>query len=382
MKETKNNTGRLYEGDLDGAGYKISIPNQWNKKIIMNSPGWMATGTSSQGHNIFPDGPLAKDYLEENGYAWASSSFNPKHFQPHNRHNFVPYEAAHDLAALHDFFIAEFQKPDLSYISGISMGGNVTLITLENFPDRYDGAMAWSSAVGIATLDYEAHTFVLGCYAAGIDSSNYEGVDSVLELAERSLSELRSNKKARDTFLSLYETLTGGARPFSDKTLEDSYEEAVSGIPLIIAMQAFDNIGYIYQADPITGIDTDEINERAIRIKAAPGIRNIDPNFSLPKGDVPVPLIMMHHTGDTSTPFSVMQIFRKSVDQAGNGGFLVQRAIQAPGHNDMYSFEERKAAWDDLFAWVEQGQKADGDNVLGSLKGIGEKFTNPIRDAV
>ena len=369
---------QIREGSVEGAAYRIAKPDNWNGRLVLFARGWAATGGGAVGPPEFVDPPMGtagSNWLEQRGCAWAATAFNPSHFKPHNPHNFVPYQAVGDMAALHDFFIEHFGCPDYSYISGLSMGGNVSLLSLEHFPRRYHGAVVWSSAVGLTTLDYEAHTFVLGAFAAGITQEEFNAVDSIHALSEeRIMSSLRTDENARKLFAQLYTTLTGGPRPFGEKSLDDSYGEAAGGEPLVMSQKAFDNTDFVYRAPPACGVDSTELNRRVLRMTADDQVRHVDPNFSFLKGAVPVPLLMVHTTGDAATPFSVMQDFRRRADAAGNGERLVQWAVQAPDHGG-YELEEVVKPWEALFLWVEQDVKPEGDDVLGDLRDVGTRFT-------
>ena len=101
-----------------------------------------------------------------------------------------------------------------------------------------------------------------------------------------------------------------------------------------MAQNAFDNADFVYEVNSASGLDPAEVNRRVVRVQADPQIRNNDPNFSSLAGAVPVPLLMLHDTGDVATPFSIMQSLRKRAEESGNGELLVQRAIRSGDHGD------------------------------------------------
>ena len=63
--------------------------------------------------------PGVREGLVAGGTAWAASSFSAN--------GYVPFQGAHETAALHDYFIDEFGSPDYTYITGASMGGAARL---------------------------------------------------------------------------------------------------------------------------------------------------------------------------------------------------------------------------------------------------------------
>ena len=168
--------------------------------------------------------------------------------------------------------------------------------------------------------------------------------------------------------------MTGGPRPFGEKTLDASYVEAAGSPPLVITQNAFDNTKFVYQTPAGCDIDSAQLNKHVLRFKADAAVRHADPNFSFLKGYLPVPLLMTHTTGDAATPFSIMQDMRRRADASGYGDFLVQRAIRAPGHGG-YERDEVLTPFNALFDWAEKGIKPEGDDVLGDLSDAGTRFT-------
>ena len=148
---------------------------------------------------------------------------------------------------------------------------------------------------------------------------------------------------------------------------------------LVIESGAFDNTDFVYEGDPVSGTSAEEVNADVVRIRGDFDVRNTDPNYSNLVGAIPIPLIMLHTTGDGLVPFDGMQIYRRLAIKSGNSDLLVQRAIRAPKHCG-FSQQEQADALEDLVRWVEEGIKSVGEDVLGPLQEIGLDFTDPFRE--
>lgn len=355
-------------GQLGGTAYQIEMPDDWNGRLALWAHGFRG---SDPGLKVEP--PPMREDLIENGYAWAASSYSAN--------GFVPYEGAHETAALHDYFVEEFGEPEYVYITGGSMGGNVTLLSLELFPNRYDGALAACSAMGLGEVDFIGHYVVLGAYAAGLSQEEYDSIDSITELGERILPSLQFDSDASALFERLITALTGGPRPFRHEGFDDYFLRnfllAAEFGPQLL--DAFDNTDFEYPGDPASGVSAEDVNQAAIRIAGDPQVRNVDPNLSNLTGAVPIPLLMLHTTGDGWVPISAMQDFRRLAEAAGNDDLLVQRAVRAPGHCD-FTDQELTTATEDLTNWVENGAKPEGEDIQGPLEDAGLDFTDPIRE--
>jgi hypothetical protein len=90
------------------------------------------------------------------------------------------------------------------------------------------------------------------------------------------------------------------------------------------------------------------------------------------------PLMTMQGTGDLQVPVYQQQAMKRAAMAAGTEHLLVQRLMRIPGHCQ-FSEPEQAAAFDALVAWVREGTRPEGDDVLGDLSDAGRRFTNPLR---
>ena len=99
-------------------------------------------------------------------------------------------------------------------------------------------------------------------------------------------------------------------------------------------------------------------------------------------GRFDVPVLTMHDLGDLFVPFSMEQEYARDAARQGTSDLLVQRAIRGVAHCD-FSTQEYVQAFTDLVAWVEQGVRPAGDDVLDPAtvadRRYGCRFTVPLR---
>jgi hypothetical protein len=89
-------------------------------------------------------------------------------------------------------------------------------------------------------------------------------------------------------------------------------------------------------------------------------------------------VLSIHDTGDGFVPFKLEQDYRRKTLVAGTNDLLVQRAIRRAGHCN-FTAAERNQALDDLVAWLEQGVKPRGEDVLTpDLAHLGLEWTSPL----
>jgi hypothetical protein len=189
-----------------------------------------------------------------------------------------------------------------------------------------------------------------------------------------------------EQFDSVVKYLTGGDLPFRVAGLAQYYTrdliyvgDPASAPSMAPARRALATRDIQYQVDPGIGVSPPELNGNVRRFDAAPGARspNQDPVFADFTGGIVVPVLSLHNTGDGFVPFSHEQDYRRKTVAAGTGELLVQRAVRRAGHCN-FSVDERSLALDDLVAWIDQGTRPLGEDVLtADVARLGLRWTTP-----
>ncbi len=356
-------------GVHNGAGYRIEVPQQWNGKLVMWAHGYRGTGLEL----TVDDHPL-RAFLLSQGYAWAASSYS--------RNAYDPSQGAKDTHALTQYFNGRFGKPSRTYITGASMGGHVTGIVAEQWPQSYDGAMPVCGVLG----DYELFDYFLDFNVA---AQTLSGVGKSYPYAADYLSATVPATKAGLgpffpfalnanglNFKSLVQLRSGGVRPMFEQGW--LYWNGVAGDFLFglgvgdgtlprapgVAVQ---NSDVTYQFDTLAALSPAEVvfNNTVQRITADPqgrrnnGLANVAPTT----GDLRIPMLTLHTLGDLFVPFHMEQEYARRVRAKGASHLLVQRATRDIGHCT-FTPTEWVTTFVDLAKWVEAGIKPAGDAVL------------------
>jgi len=111
-----------------------------------------------------------------------------------------------------------------------------------------------------------------------------------------------------------------------------------------------------------------------IRVRGNSGVEEDGVGVMRLNGEVPIPLVMVHETGDAVSPFAAAQEFRRLADAAGHGGNLVQQAVRRSSHCRFYRGEADHGLVD-LLRWVQYGDVPTGEDFLGPLDDIGREYT-------
>ena len=127
-----NGTNTLY-GTLGGANYTIAVPSNWNGTLVLYSHGYVPPSP-----NLLNPAPDAGDALTgaallQQGYALAGSSYS--------QNGWALQQAFHDQIALLDYFTATCGHPIRTIAWGHSLGGIITAGLVQLYPDRFAGAL-------------------------------------------------------------------------------------------------------------------------------------------------------------------------------------------------------------------------------------------------
>ena len=118
-------------GEINGAKYRIYIPENWNKGLVIYCHGYEEIG-----EEIDPLTAELDDFVKifsDKGFAFAESSYR--------KQGLIIKEGIEDTEALRQYFENTYGKTELNIIVGHSMGGMITLATIEKFHHLYEGAL-------------------------------------------------------------------------------------------------------------------------------------------------------------------------------------------------------------------------------------------------
>jgi hypothetical protein len=374
-------------GVLNGAGYRIEVPANWNGRLVMWAHGYRGTGPE-----LTVDNHPLRQFLVSAGYAWAASSYS--------KNAYDPAQGAKDTHALTQFFNGRFGTPTRTYITGASMGGHVTGIVAEQWPQSYDGAMPICGVLG----DYELFDFFLDYNVAaqtlsGVGKTYPYGPDYLTSTVPATKAGLGpafplALNAAGQNFKSLVQLRSGGVRPVFEAGW--FYWNYLAGDFLFglgvgdgtlprqpgVAVQNSD-VTYQFDTNPALSAAENLFNQTVQRITADPqgrrnnGLANVTPTL----GDLKIPMLTLHTLGDLFVPFHMEIEYANRVKAKGWSQNLVQRATRDVGHC-AFSPHELITTFTDLVKWVEGGVKPAGDNVLDAAEvakpDFGCKWTDPL----
>ncbi|MEV0379429.1 hypothetical protein [Nonomuraea sp. NPDC050643] len=370
---------RVLQGVHGHAAYDIEVPPRWNGSLLMWAHGFRG---DTRVLTVDPPGYGLRQRLLDQGFAWAASSYYGNDYDVR-----AGVRSTRDLA---DHFRRVVGKPRRVFLAGVSMGGHVTVRSLEEYPGFYDAALPMCGVLG----DHELFDFFLDFHLAAQDLADVPAfpfpadyATSAVPLIEErlGLAGQGPGNALGEQFRAIVVNLTGGDRPGAQAAftywkdfLFGLAGPAGDGTLAQEPGRVATNLGTGYRPSSPVDVNAsvqrvppeDPVARRTHRLTAVPAV----------SGRIDVPVLSLHDLGDNFVPFSMEQYYRADVTRQGRAGLLVQRAIRAVGHCE-FSAAEAGAAWDDLVRWERGGPRPAGDDVTDPATvadpAYGCRFTDP-----
>ena len=369
------------EGTHEGADFLIGVPARWNGGLVLFAHGYEGEG---DGRGSVRASPLSS-HLEARGYAWAASGFRSRGYRP-------DWFLA-DMIALRSRFIAQFGVPRWTILHGQSMGGHVTIASLELHPEIYQGGLIECGIVdGVSLVDWLYAYTAAAEYLSGVrllDAPDRQAFSALVNgpwLGAMGTPGSYTERGRR--FDSVVKHLMGGELPLRLEGMRQRYIMNLNSRDpgperaRELARHA-STTHFRYDIDPGLGLTADELNRGIRRITPAPGARSREGNpvFAELTGKIRVPLMTIHETADFRVPFRLQQDYRRRTLAAGTSHLLVQRAVRWAGHC-AFDGTVRERAFDDLVEWIERGVAPAGDDVLApEVSRLGLRWTPALHPA-
>lgn len=352
-------------GIIDGASYLIEVPASWNGTLVLYSHGYVAPGQPNPATDV--GDPVTRGWLLAHGYALAGSSYSAT--------GWALQQAFHDQIALLDFFDAHVGQPTRTIAWGHSLGGIITAGLVQNNPQRFDAALPMCGVLagGVGTwntvLDAAfAFNLLLGGNALQVvhitnPLANFNNAEGLLTAAQAT-----PQGRARVALVAAMGDLPGWFGATTPEPAATDYvtqeanqflwEKFVDFQFLWVLRAELEsraggnpswNTGVNYRVQFAHSIDQDEVIalyaqaglsldddlntlQNAPRIAADPGVVDYLSQFINFNGQINIPVLTMHTTGDGLVVNQDEQAYASDVRAAGNNGLLRETFVHRAGH--------------------------------------------------
>lgn len=349
----------------DGATYVIDYPAIWNGNLILYSHGYIAPGNPNPAYD-YGDGDTAY-FLFNQGYAFAGSSYATTGWAVH--------EAFRDQIATLDTFQNLFGTPKQTIAWGHSMGGLISAALVQQYPTRFNGALPMCGVVagGVGfwneALDAEVafNALLAGSTLQVVNITNplqnYDNAITFLGAAQST-----PQGQARIALVAALADIPGWVDPSQPEPSSTDYvtQEANQYLWLAYTDLVFPfylraelegraggnpsfNTGVNYSQQLKHSRDYAEVQalytaaglsltadlatlNKTARITADPGALTYLTDNIIFNGQITVPVLTVHTTGDGLVPVEDEKGYATVVHEAGDSNLLRETFVHRAGH--------------------------------------------------
>lgn len=334
-----------------GATYRICMPERWNNRLVVYAHGYVAPTRPvgiPEDQMRLPGSNFTVDQLVTGqGYAFATSSYRTN--------GLAIQEGIADLLDVVAIFKAQKGTPEKVILVGISEGGAITALAIEQHTTVFDGGLAMCGPYGSfrEQVNYFGDFRVLfDHFLPGLLPPSPIDIPSELVSSWETgyyTNTVQPALTASTNATAIDHLLAVSNAPFDQnnsttklQTIQDLlwYNVfATNDAKAKLGGQPFDNQGRIYGAAVLNPtLDTNLINEEVARFGADPtaltALRSYETTGQLTK-----PLIILHTTGDPIVPFWHATRYAVKTLAADNLAMHEQIAVQAYGHCRFSTFD-------------------------------------------
>ena len=397
-----------------GAAYLIQVPANWNGTLFLYSHGYVVPGTPNPAMDV--GDPVTGGYLLAKGYALAGSSYEHTGWA-------VQEGLVDQIEVLDQFNTLVGKKPSHTIAWGHSLGGMITAGLIQRYPERFDAALPMCGVLsgGVATWNTGLDgAFAFNTLLAGGNNSplqlvhitnpgNLQSAEAILRMAQATqqgqarialsaaLGDVpvwffpESPEPASNDFLSqeanqfLWEQQVLFGFGFALRAeLEARARGNVSWNTGVDYHKQFERsvdrkeVEALYQAAGLDlDADLDTLNNTS-RISADPAgaaVQYLEQNIIF-NGDIDIPVLTMHTTGDGLVAVENESAYKDVVDEAGNGHLLRQTYVHRAYHCS-FSPAETITAAQNLLKRLDTGKwpNLDDESLNTEAAALGPSFS-------
>jgi pimeloyl-ACP methyl ester carboxylesterase len=262
--------------------------------------------------------------------------------------------AVAETDALRKYFAEKFGEPSESIVSGHSMGGALTLKTIEQSPQLYNGALAMCGPL-VPTYDFmqmrTAQLAAFEYYFPGIlpkVSAVPEDYRQSPELLAKLRAAIEANPKAEAAMTALSQVR--GVDDLARKAAYATY--VVKDFQQKAGGQPFDNRNLVY-----VGTEDDAALNRGVeRYSGDPKAAQYLMQFFTPTGNLQRPLLELHTIYDRLIPAFTDEWYSNQVMRQGHEDNFVLQYVEENGHC-AFTPEQQATAFDELLGWLQEGKR-------------------------
>jgi len=358
-------TARTLTGTLaDGATYEIQVPANWNCTLFLYSHGYVTPGSANPAQDV--GDPVTGGWMLSHGYALAGSSYATT--------GWAIQQALPDQIATLNVFDQQVGTPARTIAWGHSLGGIITAGLIQDYPSRFTAALPMCGVLsgGVATWNtaLDSEVAIQQLIDPALQVVNITDPDANLAAAEQAAATAQQTAQgqARIALAAALGDTPGWFTPLSPQPAANDFAaqefnqylwDTEVDFPFVFALRAelearaggnpswttgvnfaaqlarspgLREVIALYRAAGLSLRADLAMLNAATRISADPSAVQYLAKYISFDGQLSVPVLTMHTTGDGLVVPENEQAYASVVRQAGDSRLLRQIFVSRAGH--------------------------------------------------
>ena len=336
LSKTTGNGSTIIEGtQQSGAVYKIYIPQNWNRELVMFAHGYVEPDAAiaiPESQLMLDDSTYLPDVMTDMGYAFAVTSYSVN--------GLAVKEGIADLADLSNIFKNEVGRTRNTYLVGASEGGLITTLSMEKNFFLYSGALSLCGPSG----DFQKQLNYFGDFRVLFDYYFPGVLPGEATVIPQELMDNWDSKYVPAIINAIAADPLGASQVLriSGAPIDPGDESSVAYTFLSVLWYstfATNNANNVLGGNPYGnndrvytgGRNMDQINKNITRYTAdATALASVEKDYQT-SGIIFKPMIMMHTLGDQIIKKEQMDLYAAKID-AASAEFLTTQSVPVYGH--------------------------------------------------
>ncbi len=340
-------------GHINGASFRIDIPKNWNRGLVLYFHGYQPTPQTFDPK--YPPTRILQEILNR-GYAVARSGYAVGGWA-------VP-QAAAETEALRRYFRKKYGAPHETFLMGHSMGGLLTVMSLEENARDYAGGLALCAVLAPADLIMQrafAERVAFDAFFPGVLPDVEHVPPSFMMNDIPTITSVQKSLDANPDQAALVRELANihTNRGLADVLVFNTF--VIEDLRLKSGGNPFDNRNLVYSGTANDAL----LNQRVHRYAADPNAYRYLANWYSPNGYLHRKLLEVHTIYDPLVPASTTGWYNELTRRLGNGDQFVEQYVDRDGHCNITA-DQTGLAFDELLAWVHNNQRPTPGLLPGS----------------
>lgn len=334
-------------GKINNAPFKIIIPENWNEGLVIYVRG-AGGGGPLENFKENENKRLFNKTITSRGYALAYSAFS--------KEGDAFLEAFEETEALRSYFVEKYGQPNLTLITGHSMGGMISIATIEALKDKYNGALPMCSILSSPNIHSKICLDRLVMFDYFFGANDGKIINSKEYISDEEIKMLISKNQS---FTKIFAEYLG---------VKEKDIAVIIGFSQWVIKRTIEKFGGLAIGNRYTVYDgfnsyNKKLNQNVKRYDFDKKVNDLFKNIRNFEGELSDPVLNILTTYDPLLPPRFNEIYKYSLEKEGSIDLFAQQYVDSEGHCNI-SNEQFALAFDNLISWIKTGEKAKFKEIL------------------